>query len=77
LADTRELLAIRKARIMIDHTILRRKSLFALLHKIDVDLAEQTRSKGCPSAGGRCIKRLIGANPGVAPRIFLKTIPFV
>lgn len=60
---------------MIDHTTLRRKSLFALLHKIDVDLAEQTRNKGCPSAGGRCIVRLTGVNLGVAPRTFLKTTP--
>ncbi|WP_224747097.1 hypothetical protein [Pelovirga terrestris] len=59
---------------MIDHTILRRTSLFALLHKIDVDLAEQTRIKGCPSAGDRYIKRLTGANLVVVPRIFLKTI---
>lgn len=59
---------------MIDHTILRKKSLFSLLHKIDVDLAEQTRNKGCPSVGGRCITRLTGANLGVVPRIFLKTI---
>ncbi|MDF1581555.1 MAG: hypothetical protein P1P74_12395 [Desulfuromonadales bacterium] len=59
---------------MIDHTILQRKSLFALLHKIDVDLADRTRIKGCPSAGDRCIERLTGANLGVVPRIFQKTI---
>lgn len=74
MADIKGLLAIRKAWAMIDHTILRRKSLFALLHKIDVDLAEQTRIKSCPSAGGHCIERLTGANLGVVPRIFLKTI---
>lgn len=60
---------------MIDHSLLRKKSLFALLHKIDVDLAENTRVKGCPSAGGRCIKRLTGVNLGVAPRILLMIIP--
>lgn len=57
---------------MIDHSLLQQKPLFALLHKIDVDLAEQIRRQGCPTVGGRCIARLTGANPGVAPRIFLK-----
>lgn len=61
---------------MIDHTLLRRKSLFSLLHKIDVDLAEGTRIKGCPSVGGRCIVRLTGANLGVAPQSFLKRLAF-
>ena len=74
MADFKGLLAIRKARAMIDQTILRRESLFALLHKIDVDLAERTRIKGCPSAGGHCIERLTGANLGVVPRIFLTII---
>jgi len=61
---------------MIDHSLLQKKSLFALLHKIDVDLAEHTRSRGCPTAGGRCIERLTDANLGVAPRIFLMIIAF-
>jgi hypothetical protein len=40
---------------MISPEILQRKSLFVLLHQIDVDLAENVRLKPCPTVGGLCI----------------------
>lgn len=66
----------RKAGVMLPYEILQRKSLFALLHTLDRDLAESTRRNGCPSAGGRCIKRLMRVNLGVAPRILLISTRF-
>jgi hypothetical protein len=54
---------------MIAPELLQRKSLFSLLHQIDLDLAEQTRAKGCPFAGGRCIVPVIGASLGAVLRI--------
>lgn len=61
---------------MVPYEILQRKSLFVLLHTLDLDLAESTRRNGCPSAGGHCIKRLMRVNPGVAPRTFLISTRF-
>ena len=43
---------------MIPAEILQRKSLFALLYKIDFDLAETTRAKPCPFAGGLSLRLL-------------------
>ena len=40
---------------MISPEILQRKSLFVLLHQIDVDLAENVRSNRCPTVGVPCI----------------------
>jgi len=40
---------------MISPKILQSKSLFVLLHQIDVDLAENVRLKRCPTVGGLCI----------------------
>ena len=37
---------------MILPEVLQRKSLFALLHKIDQDLAERTKANRCPFCGG-------------------------
>ena len=37
---------------MIPPEILNRKSLFSLLHKIDFEIAEQARARGCPIVGG-------------------------
>lgn len=54
---------------MIAPELLQRKSLFSLLYLIDLDLAEQSRAKGCPFAGVRCIAPVIGASLGAAPRI--------
>ena len=62
---------------MIPLDVLTRKSLFPLLYKIDLDLAEQTRAKGCPFVGGRCTARTISANLGVAPLILMRLLRFV
>jgi hypothetical protein len=32
--------------------VLQRKSLFSLLYKIDLDLAQQAKTQGCPTVGG-------------------------
>ena len=40
---------------MILPEVIQRKSLFSLLYKIDQDLCEQSRVRGCPIAGGRYI----------------------
>jgi len=40
---------------MISPEIIQRKSLFILLHQIDVDIAESVRSKRCPTVGVLCI----------------------
>ncbi len=32
--------------------LLKKSSLFTLLHRIDLELAEETRSEGCPHCGG-------------------------
>lgn len=50
-------------------TILRESSLYFLLHQIDVDLAEQARSRGCPFVGGLCIMLVMIASLAVVPRI--------
>jgi len=55
---------------MIPPEILQRKSLFALLHQIDLDLAETTRAKQCPFAGGLCITPPTSVSLGEAPLIF-------
>ena len=61
---------------MISHDVIQRKSLFALLHKIDLDLAETARLKRCPTVGGRCIMRLMRENLGVVPRTLLRSTQF-
>lgn len=42
---------------MILPDVLERKSLFSLLYKIDLDLAQQAKTRGCPTVGGRCMMR--------------------
>ena len=49
---------------MIPPEILHRKSLFALLYKIDLTLAEQTRQRGCPTAEAPCTAPTTGASLG-------------
>ena len=61
---------------MIPPEILNRKSLFSLLYKIDQDLAEQTRVRGCPSAGGHCIAPITGESLGVGPLILRRLLKF-
>jgi hypothetical protein len=62
---------------MIPAETLQSKSLFSLLFKIDLDLAERTRALGCPIAGVHCIALPIGASLGVAPRIFARHLKLV
>ena len=62
---------------MIPLEILNRKSLFSLLHKIDLDLAEQARVRRCPFAGGRCIMRTMPANLEAALLILMRHLRFV
>jgi len=57
---------------MISPEILQRKSLFILLHQIDIDLAESVRSNRCPTAGGLCITLHICVSLGDAPLILMR-----
>jgi hypothetical protein len=57
---------------MVPLDVLHRKSLFALLHTLDLDLAEATRTQGCPpvqvrSTGARTCGSL-GAALRISPR---------
>jgi hypothetical protein len=57
---------------MVSLDVLHRKSLFTLLHTLDVDLAEATRSKGCPTVRVRstvaCTCGSLGAVPPICRR---------
>ncbi len=59
---------------MIPTEFLQRKSLFSLLFKIDQELAEQTRAKRCPFAGGRCTAPIISENLGADLLILLRVL---
>jgi len=61
---------------MIPPEVLNRKSLFSLLYKIDQDLSDQTRAKGCPFAGGRCIARTTCESLEVGPLILKRLLRF-
>lgn len=61
---------------MIPPDILNRKSLFSLLHKIDLELAEQTRCRRCPIAGDRCTMPTIRANLEGVPLIWMRRSRF-
>ncbi len=54
---------------MVPLDVLHRKSLFILLHTLDVDLAEATRAQGCPTVRVRSTGARTCGSPGVAPRI--------
>ena len=43
--------------MMIPPQILKLKSLYSLLHKIDDDLARQAKARGCPTVGDHCTMR--------------------
>ena len=62
---------------MIPLEILKRKSLFSLLHKIDLQLAEQTRVRRCPFAGGRCITPTMRGSLEAALLILMRHLRFV
>ena len=52
---------------MIPLEVLNRKSLFSLLYKIDLDLAEQAQAGNCPIAGVLCIARTTLESLAVVP----------
>jgi len=56
---------------MIPLNILTQQSLFALLHKIDLSLAEQTKDNRCPIAGDGFIMPTTSVSP-VAVLLILK-----
>ena len=62
---------------MIPPDILNSKSLFSLLHKIDLELAEQARVRHCPIAGGRCIMPTIRESLEAALLILMRYLKFV
>jgi hypothetical protein len=62
---------------MIPPEILQRKSLFALLYKLDMDLSESLRVKRCPTAGVHFIAPIMSASLGVGPRIWTRPMRFV
>jgi len=62
---------------MISPEILQRKSLFILLHQMDVDLAESVRSNRCPTVGGLFITLYICVSLGEAPLILMRLTLFV
>ena len=59
---------------MIPPEILNSKSLFSLLHKIDLELAERTRAQRCPIAGDRCIMPTIRESLGAALLILMRSL---
>ena len=61
---------------MIPPDILNRKSLYSLLYKIDFEIAEQTRVRRCPIAGGRCTMPTILESLGAALLIFMRHMRF-
>ena len=61
---------------MIPLEVLNRKSLFSLLYKIDLDLAERTRARRCPYAGVRCIAPITPESLGVGPLILTRLLRF-
>jgi hypothetical protein len=62
---------------MILPQVLQRKSLFDLLYKIDLDLAEQARARKCPFAGACCIAPTTCESLGVGPLTFARLLKFV
>lgn len=61
---------------MIPPEVLNRKSLFSLLYKIDLDLAEQTRARRCPFAGVRCTAPTTHGNLEVGPLNLRRRLKF-
>ena len=58
---------------MISPQILQSKSLFVLLHQIDIDLAESVRLKRCPSVGVLCITPPICVSLGEVLLILMRS----
>jgi len=59
---------------MIPPEVLQHKTLFSLLYKIDLDLAERTRVRRCPFAGVRCIAPITCESLGVGPLILMRLL---
>jgi len=59
---------------MLTPEILQSKSLFILLHRIDVDLAEGVRQQKCPFAGALCIMHPIRASLAEVPGILMRFV---
>jgi hypothetical protein len=57
---------------MVPLDLLHRKSLFALLHTLDVDLAEATRTQGCPTVQARSTEARTCGSLGAALQISRK-----
>lgn len=62
---------------MIPPQVLTRKSLFSLLYKIDLELVEKTRAKGCPTVGDRFIAPITCESLAVVPLIFMRLLKCV
>jgi hypothetical protein len=61
---------------MVPLDVLHRKSLFALLHTLDRDLAEATRTQGCPIAQARSTAARMCGSLGAALQISPRRSPF-
>lgn len=61
---------------MIPPEVLKHKSLFSLLYRIDQDLAERTRAQRCPSAGVHCTAPTICESLEVGPGIWKRHLRF-
>jgi len=61
---------------MIPPEVLKHKSLFSLLYRIDQDIAERTRAQGCPSAGVGYTAPITCASLEVGPRIWKRHLRF-
>ena len=61
---------------MIPLKVLNCNSLFSLLYKIDLDLAEQARAGNCPIAGVLCIARTTLESLAVDPLILTRLSKF-
>ena len=61
---------------MIPPEILHRKSLFSLLHKIDFEMAEQARARGCPTVGDRCTMPTTRENQKAVLLIWMRYLRF-
>ena len=57
--------------------VLQRKALFTHLYKLDLELSEKTRAKGCPIVGERCIAPIIIENLEALPVILMRNMNFV
>jgi len=62
---------------MISLDVLTQQSLFSLLHQIDLDLASQTKNRGCPTVKDRCTMPIPGVNRVAVLQILKNSLSFV